>query len=331
MRKIKYIFLRLKDMNYDAMLKTVSKVHNKTKRPKIIIIFDMIYCALFYQAGYNDYYSFGMYNLTKKERKTILTRGKNNTYVRILNPKEYWHIFDNKDEFNKKFNKYLKRDWLFLEEATYDEFIKFIKNKNEIIAKPRNDSGGHGIEKIKIKDYDSHELYEYLQNKKLTILEEVIKQHKELSKVYPESVNTLRIITILKDKKVNFVTAFLRIGNNSFVDNTCSGGMLTMIDLETGKTKYPACDANLTIYDVHPKTKIKLQNIQIPYFLDAKKLVAELAMIEPNLKYIAWDIAIGESGPVLVEGNPYPGYYYQFPIHTPNKIGYVPTFERIIN
>ncbi len=330
--KLKYVFLRLKDLNYNKLFETVNKVKQQNNKPKILIILDIIYCAIKYQSGYNDYYSFGMYNMNKKQRSTILTRGKNNNYVKMLNPKEYWHIFDNKDEFNKKFQKYLKRDWLYLETTSYKEFEKFLQNKKEIIAKPRNDSGGHGIEKIILKDYpNKKELYNYLLNKKLLIVEEIIKQHDKLNEIYPESVNTIRLITILHNNVVNFVTAFIRIGNNSFVDNTSSGGMLTMLDLKTGITQYPACDTNMNIYKTHPKTKTKIKGIKIPYFLEAKKLVEKLSYLEPHIKYIAWDIAITKDGPVVVEANPYPGYYYQFPIHTPNKIGYVPIFEQILN
>ena len=43
------------------------------------------------------------------QRKTMLTRGINNKFVKKLNEKEYWHLFNNKNEFDEMFNKYLKR------------------------------------------------------------------------------------------------------------------------------------------------------------------------------------------------------------------------------
>ena len=36
-------------------------------------------------------------------------------------------------------------------------------------------------------------------------------------------------------------------------------------------------------------------------------------------------------GPCLIEGNPYPGYYYQFPIYLPDKIGFMPKVKDILN
>lgn len=333
MKKIKYIIGRIFGMNFKKMNTTIDKVNKLCDKSKISIFFDMIYCAFIYGAGYTDYYAFGMYNLNRKQRKTILTRTKNNSLVARFNPKEYWHYFDNKNEFNEKFDKYLKRKWIYLENISEKEFEEWGKGLDKVIAKPNNDSGGHGIELLYTKDFKSlKDMYKYLKEKNLLLVEEVIKQHKELNKVYPNSVNTIRIITLKYDDKVNFITAFLRIGNNnSFVDNTSSGGMLTMIDLNRGVTLFPGCDSDMNVYYNHPTTKIKLEGIKVPFFKEIKELVKDLAYIVPEINYIAWDIAITDDGPVVVEGNPYPGYYYQFPVHTPDKTGIIPVFEKILN
>lgn len=331
MRKLRYILGRIFEINYKKIWELVGKVQEKNHKNKILILIDMIYCSFKYQAAFHDYYCFGMYDLNKKERLTILTRGKNNSYVRMLNPKEYWHFFDNKNEFNSLFDDYLKRKWLYLEGVSLEGFKKWISNLDEIIAKPNNDSGGHGIEKIEVNHKKLDELYDYLLNKKLLLIEEVIKQHEDLSKVYSKSINTIRIITVSNNDKVSFLTAFLRIGNGSFVDNTSSGGMLTMVDLDTGVTMYPACDNNLNIYEKHPITFVPIKGIKVPYFEEIKTLVTKLAFVVPEVRYIAWDIALGCDGPVVVEGNPYPGYYYQYPVHTPDKKGVLPRFNEILN
>lgn len=332
MKKIKYMFKLINKNTYKRLKNKINNVYEIYKRPKILIFFDMLWCMLIYQAGYTDYYSFGMYNMNHKQRKTILTRGKNNSYVAKFNNKEYWHIFDNKNEFNERYNKYLKRDWIYLKDKNINDLNKFIKNKDYIIAKPNNDSGGNGIEKIKINNFKTiKQLYNYLIKKNLLLLEYVVEQHDTLNKLNPSSVNTIRLITLKYNNKVHFITAFLRIGNNNnFVDNTASGGMLTMIDLSRGVTLFSAIDKNLKEYDKHPITKEKIKNIKIPYFNETKQMIIELAENIKEINYIAWDIAITNNGPVLIEGNPYPGYYYQFPIHTPNKIGIIPVFDKIL-
>mgnify|MGYP003490077018 CR=1 FL=1 len=75
----------------------------------------MIHCGMKYQAGYMDYKLFEMYDLNDKQRKTIVTRGINNSIVKKYNNPEYMKYFHEKPLFNKKFNKYLLRDWLQLD------------------------------------------------------------------------------------------------------------------------------------------------------------------------------------------------------------------------
>lgn len=327
---MKYLFSRIFNMNFKRFFEVVNKAHEISGKSKIYLFFDIIICAFKYESGYLDYLSFGFYNLNNKQRKTFLTRGKNNKYVALLNDKSKWHIFDEKNQFNEIFNKYLKRDWIYLNN-NLNQFKKFISNKESIIVKPNNSSGGTGVEKINIKDYkNATSLYNHLIQNKQLLIEEIIKQHDDLNYLHPTSVNTIRIITLKHNNKVNYITAFLRIGNGKVVDNTCSGGMLTMIDLKTGKTLYPACDTTLKVYEKHPITGVNISGFQIPYWKECLKLTKELSNIIDEVNYIAWDIAVTKDGPVVVEGNPYPGYYYQFPIHTPNKTGIVPVFEKIL-
>ena len=83
MKKIKYLLKRILKMDYKAFFDTVKNVSKKTNKPYLFILFDVIYCGLKYEAGYVDYNLFEMYKLNKKERSTIVTRGKNNKIINI--------------------------------------------------------------------------------------------------------------------------------------------------------------------------------------------------------------------------------------------------------
>ena len=74
------------------MFNIINEIHKSTHKSRIYLFFDVIICGLKYQAGYVDYYIFEMWNLNSKERKTILTRGKNNIFVKYYNKKEFNHI-----------------------------------------------------------------------------------------------------------------------------------------------------------------------------------------------------------------------------------------------
>ena len=97
MKKVRYIFGRIKNMNFKNMFKTIDKIHTLSGKSKVFIFFDMIICALRYQSGYVDYLLFEMWRLNAKERETVLTRGKNNIFVKYYNNKEFNHIFLNKN------------------------------------------------------------------------------------------------------------------------------------------------------------------------------------------------------------------------------------------
>lgn len=328
MRQFKFMLKRIFGLDYKKMWKTAKKISEETNKKTLSIFLNMLGVGIKYQAGYIDYYSMGFYDLTKEQRKTYLTRGSNNNMVAHYNPKEYRFIFDDKRIFNELFEKYLKRDWLYLNN-NFDEFETFIKNKKEIIAKLIDESGGKGVEKINVKDYKTtKDLYKYLINSKHLLVEEVVLQHEKLDKLHPMSVNTVRIITVFSKGKVNIITAFLRIGNGNIVDNSSSGGMLAPIDIKTGIINFPAADGNLNVYEKHPITDVKIKGFKVPYWDETLKLVEELAKVEKRIRYVGWDIAITKDGPLVIEGNPYPSYtFYQLLIHTPEKEGLLVKFK----
>ena len=331
MNNIKYILTRLTKMNYKAMLNKVNEVHKKTGNSRILIFLDMAKCARKYGAGYMDYDLFEMYNLTDAQRDTYITRGRNNNLIEKYNNKAYFHIFENKNEFNKIFQKYLKRDWIDVTNSSKEDVIKFIKKHDIFMAKPIDGGCGKGIEKIETENYKSpEELYEYLASNHNFELEEVIKQNEEVSKIYPEAINTVRMVTILKDNKPHVICAYFRIGNGSFVDNFNSGGMVAPIDVKTGVVSDKAIDKNKNLYEVHPETGKTIKGFKFPFWNEAVKMCKEASKIVPEMAYIGWDVAFTDNGPIFVEANEFPGHdIYQLPEHTPNKIGMMEKFNNI--
>lgn len=330
MKKIKYLIKRIFSMNYKQMFEKINEIHNKTGKNKIYLFFDIVLCGIKYQAGYMDYWLFEMYNMNNSQRKTVLTRGINNNLIKKYNDSSYTHIFDNKDEFLLKFKKYVKRDFLILSDNNYDDFINFAKKHNEFIAKPRNGSCGKGIKKIKINN-NYKKTYNDLLNDNLIVLEELITQNNVLDELNPSSINTIRMVTINDKKSCHVIVAYLRIGNGKFVDNFNSGGMVVPIEIESGEIKYPALDKTNHLYDVHPATKTKIKGFKIPNWNEIIKLAEELGKIIPEVGIVGWDIALSDKGPVIVEGNDFPGHdIYGLPPHRTDNIGVLPKFEKYL-
>lgn len=348
MENIKYIVKRLKTIDWKKMNEKIRSINKKTGIPKMKILVDMQQCAIKYGAGYMDYDLFEMYNLNAKQRDTYLTRGRNNDLVTKYCDKSYLHYFQNKDEFNERFQNYLKRDWISVNKENKEDVIKFMQKHKEFMAKPISGSCWHGIKKVNINNYKStDEVYEELtENNGKYELEEIIKQHPEVSKIYPDSINTIRVVTIVttkdgkpiltipKEERANteivthIVSAYFRIGNGKYVDNFNSGGMVTPIDEKTGIVAQVALDKQKNVYENHPQTGTKIKGFQVPYWSEVIELCKKASKEVPEMGYTGWDIAITPDGPLFVEGNEFPGHdIYQLPEHTPNKIGIMPKFQ----
>ena len=328
MRKLKYILRAIIDIDYKNMFKVTKNVSKKAHKLFITTLLDEIYCAFKYGDGYMDYQEFEFYLLNKDERKTYLTRVKNASIIKKYNNKEYMHYLNNKIEFNNKFKKYLKRDYIDLNKATLDEFKEFCKDKEYVIAKELDNSGGKGITKESTKNIK--ELYNKLKETKQYLVEEVIVQNKKIAKLNPSSINTLRIFTFYDQNEVHILNSILKIGNSGFVDNFSSGGMYTFLD-DNGKVICPAIDVNDNKISVHPVTKEKILDFEVPNFDKAIKMVKEAAKEIKEIRYIGWDVAILENDVSVVEGNEFPGVFQIKPSFDNGKHeGILPRYQKYI-
>lgn len=330
MKDIGYVFRRLLDMDYKAMLKKLNSIHKKTGRSRLSLLWDMKQCAVNYGAGYMDYDLFEMYNLTPEQRDTYLTRGRNNALIKKYNDYSYGSCFVDKAEFNTRFAEFIHRDWVMLSDK--EKALEFMARHKTFIAKPLDGCCGRGIEKIDLKAFGGNPqaVYDHLTSLGTAFeLEELIVQHSAVSAVYPHAINTVRTVTINDNGNVHVICTYFRIGNNGrHVDNFNSGGMVAPVDEKTGTVIDRAIDKEKNLYAVHPMTGTAIQGHQFPDWDRAMEMVRKAATVVPQMGYIGWDVAFAESGPCLVEGNDFPGHdIYQLPEHTPDKIGIMSKFR----
>ena len=140
---------------------------------------------------------------------------------------------------------------------------------------------------------------------------------------------TVRTVSITKDGVPHIICTYFRIGNGGrHVDNFNSGGMVAPVDEVTGIVKDRAIDKNKTLYENHPQTGAPIKGFQFPDWDKAMDMVKQAAVRVPQVGYVGWDVAFGPEGPMLVEGNNFPGHdIYQLPEHTPDKIGMMAKFN----
>ena len=335
MSRLQYFRKRLMKMDWKAMWKTTGLLKKRSGKGRLWLMTDMLRCGIKYNAGYIDYKIAQMYRLNDEQRRTVITRGISNDIVRRMNPKEYWHTFDDKAEFNEFFKEWIPRKWIRINEQTSPEDVfALCRNFTQLIGKPLEGSSGVGIRKYTEEDWkDGPEVFlSKLRGDGIGILEEIVIQHPKMASLCPTSVNTCRIATLLGDKQQGIVYAFLRIGNGKVMDNVDCGGMASRINLETGKLQTVGADKQGNTFIKHPMTDTSIIGFQIPYWEEAKKMCMEAAMKIPQMRFIAWDVAITENGPTFIEGNSFPSHAIpQFAAHYPDGIGILPEFEKFID
>ena len=334
MSRLQYFTHRLVRMDWKAMWKTTGIVKKRSGKGRIWLMGDMLHCAVKYNAGYVDYKIAQMYKLNDEQRKTVITRGISNDIVRRMNNKEFWHFFDDKAEFNETFKEWIPRKWIRIREDTStDELFSLCRNQKELIGKPLEGSSGQGIRKYVPEDWKngSEDFLKQLLKDGIGILEEVVIQHPKMASLCPTSVNTCRIATLLGDKEPGIVYAFLRIGNGKVMDNVDCGGMAARIDLDTGKLLTVGADKQGNTFIKHPMTNASIIGFEIPFWKEAKEMCLKAAEKFPEMRFVAWDVAITPEGPTFIEGNSFPSHAIpQFAAHYPDGIGILPEFRKFI-
>ncbi len=191
---------------------------------------------------------------------------------------------------------------------SFEQAIDILQEEESLFIKSATSScGGQGvkfIEKNQCEDY-RQKIKDVIERMNGDIaIQQPIVQHSDFGKLNESSVNTLRILSILRNGEVKIYSSVIRIGAaGAKVDNSCSGGMSVGIT-EEGKLKEYAYYFSGQRFTSHPDNGIVFKGYQLPSFDKAKELVKKAHLCIPHFKMVSWDIAIGEDGePVLIEAN----------------------------
>lgn len=256
----------------------------------------------------NEYFYYKLYEMDRKELSTYaMENGFNSRFVAQWNTEEQMELTASKPRFNRQFPRYINRDWIYMGDAGEEEFANFIKKHPVCIEKPMNGQSGNGVRVREFpSDADVETLFQSLKDSDL-MFEERITQHHDLRRLNPDSVNTIRIITLRRQDKLEIIMAGLRIGRKGkCADNFGAGGLCGKIDFETGIITREAVDKNNHRYSVHPDTGEQILGFQIPQWNDLKQVAMEMAeKMEQNL--LGWDLVVTEDNQIVViEGNSAP-------------------------
>ena len=148
---------------------------------------------------------------------------------------------------------------------------------------------------------------DFLTSARNVIVQPRIRQHGLLGKLYPHSVNTVRIDTLCDGENWTHNAAVLKLGQGGgIVDNRSAIGLVIGVDLETGALHPPArakTPRGIATYYQHPDTGTTFSGVVLPHWKLLRETVMHAAKVMLPLKSLGWDVAITEDGVLLVEAN----------------------------
>lgn len=304
----KWLLRKVRGLNQERMKKHIAVIQKNSGKSKLYIYLSIFGAFLVRGAGYTDYFRGNYIDLTKAEKDTFVTAKSFYLLMQYLNQEKYKVLLDDKIIFNQFFRQYLHRDFLSLREAGPEEFAQFVKNRQVVFAKTPIGEGGHGVSKIVLSEYpDKNELYQRLLQRGQLLVEEAIVQCDEVNRLNPCVVNSFRVITLYKDGEVTILNNAFRINQDSTEVIGCSNDLYFSMNAE-GRIDSNVIDDYGTVYTQHPMTGMRFADVKIPDVDKAFAMCIEAAKKIPQVRYIGWDVAFTDRGPVIVEGNQYPGY-----------------------
>tara|TARA_B100000809_G_scaffold194433_1_gene193637 strand:- start:384 stop:1439 length:1056 start_codon:yes stop_codon:yes gene_type:complete len=313
--KISRIKVFLKDPNKKPFLKIIKEFIVLAFIKKEIPFY---YFKFLYKKKITNYLDY----VGLKEQQLITTHHtlNNPQYIGLLDDKLFFAFFSEKINLETpKVISYNFGSTFFFNNTTEHintrtELIKLFEKIfdqsaiDSLFFRPPSEEGGRGCFKISRDEITQavNSNFEMFM-KDSYVHTEVINQHKQINNINSNSINTLRIVTLVtSDHTTQIVSALMRFGvGNSVVDNASSGGFFVGINMEKGTLKdfgyYLQEHSGNEIYE-HPDSGVKFKDFKVPFFKEACEMATNAVKVIP-VRLIGWDVAITPTGPIIIESN----------------------------
>ncbi len=202
-------------------------------------------------------------------------------------------------------------------DASFDGIFALLRQEKLLALKPSSGTHGDGFYRMEYaegrylingKEMTEDGIREMIEGfKSIYVITEYLFMHHELKKIYPNSVNTIRVAVVNQSAyEPRIMQTYMRIGSSStgFTDNVGYGGICAKIDIPTGRYYCPEkiIDHKFTPCPVHPDTGVRIEGT-VPNWELMKKGITDICRFMPELEYLGFDIAITDDGFKIIEIN----------------------------
>ena len=304
-----------RDMLVDKIKYVIPEVETDEKVRHDVAL-DMRVTELLLKFVPDEYVSFHFYGKSIMDKFGYVSSVMRSQVIATLNPQPIKDMFNNKFSAYSALSSFYGREIVLIDgENAKETFKDFCSRHSTFVKKNNYDALGRGVEKVTVTpETDIDSLYDELTDGgKLIILEELIDAHDEIKKLNKDSVNTVRIVTYVKNYKATISSCFMKVGRKgAFVDNGGAGGILVHIDPERGCLDSNGIDECGIIYETHPDNGYEFKGIQLPDWESAIKKAKEIALQIKDARYIGWDFTYTSDGKwIVVEGNAMTQFFAQ--------------------
>lgn len=272
----------------------------------------MIYSLHRFGFRFDEYFLFQLQNKNTRGRNNFISDKIRYAYAEILNNRDNFSIFRDKDKTFNVFKDFYKRDFLHIKDKTSKSgFLSFIDKHKVFMKKPTSMDSGKGIEVLSLDNFrNAEDLFNKLIEASPCVIEEIIINSDQVKKLSPTALSTVRVPTILlksqeeTEVNVEIFTPFVRLGRKAqIVDNYGKGGIIATVDPTTGTIVSPGYTQSNLKYLFHPDTNEQIIGFTIPQWEELIQIVKQVAIIIPSVKYASWDFAHTDRGWVMIEAN----------------------------
>jgi hypothetical protein len=190
-------------------------------------------------------------------------------------------------------------------QITIDVAMEKLLSFDRFIIKPSiNSGGGKNVQLINLENLDKNVALNHIKGLFLKygndfICQKVIQQNEEFERFNPDSINSIRIVTLNINNTISVLTSFIRIGDiGQIVDNVTSGGMF--IGIKPNGFLYSYASNYKWEKVFKSPTGIIFEGIHIKNFEKIKNTVLYFHKLIPFASMIAWDISVDNYDRVIV-------------------------------
>ncbi|WP_372922578.1 sugar-transfer associated ATP-grasp domain-containing protein [Roseovarius sp.] len=143
------------------------------------------------------------------------------------------------------------------------------------------------------------------------IFQRRIRQHPDLIALSGPTVSSIRVLTVLKETGPEILYAIIKVADpKSVADNTWRPGLAAcLVNPETGQVVKASTRRDGVREDVseHPTLSVPLIGMEVPLWNDVRRVALAASKVFADHPIVGWDIAVGQTGALIIEGNEEPG------------------------